>query len=194
MSSNNLDIYKYLTGEDLSLKPSTTEQARFEYSPLGATLSNKVKKNTNINKANITKKKDKNLIYKSQHSFKKFEDIDEFKELSLESMFKKLNDFKKRFNKLKTVDPQTNENKALRPKVLDNVGDLFNELYYIYKDKYNEEKEGLNTKNKKRFYYKKLRLTDDYQYESEEEKQKTSKNSDKMGEQPNELRLPKWIK
>ena len=194
MSSNNLDIYKYLTGEDLSLKPSTTEQARFEYSPLGATLSNKVKKNTNINKANITKKKDKNLIYNSQHSFKKFEDIDEFKELSLDSMFKKLNDFKKRFNKLKTVDPQTNENKALRPKVLDNVGDLFNELYYIYKDKYNEEKEGLNTKNKKRFYYKKLRLTDDYQYESEEEKQKTSKNSDKMGEQPNELRLPKWIK
>ena len=56
-------------------------------------------------------------------------------------MFKKLNDFKKRFNKLKTVDPQTNENKALKPKALDNVGDLFNELHYIYKDKYNEEKE-----------------------------------------------------
>ena len=156
MSSNNLDIYKYLTGEDLSLKPSTTEQARFEYSPLGVTLSNKVKKNTNINKANITKKKDKNLIYNSQHSFKKFENIDEFKELSLDSMFKKLNDFKKGFNKLKTVDPQTNENKALRPKVLDNVGDLFNELYYIYKDKYNEEKEGLNTKKQKTFLLQKI--------------------------------------
>ena len=95
-------------------------------------------------------------------------------------MYKKLNDFKKRFNKLKTVDPQTNENKVLKPKVLDNVGDLFNELYYIYKDKYNEEKDGLNTKNKKVFYYEKLRLTDDYQYESEEEKkeqkeQQTSK-------------------
>ena len=120
--------------------------------------------------------------------------ITEFKEVSLDSMYKKLNDFKKRFNKLKTVDPQTNENKALKPKALDNVGDLFNELHYIYKDKYNEEKEGLNTKNKKRFYYKKLRLTDDYQYESEEEKQQTSTNFDKMGEQPNELRLPKWIK
>ena len=71
-------------------------------------------------------KKDKNLIYNSQHSFTKFKDIDEFKELSLDSMFKKLNDFKKRFNKLKTVDPQTDENKALKPKVLDNVGDLFN--------------------------------------------------------------------
>ena len=105
------------------------EKARFEYSPLGAVLSNNVKKITNTNKVNIKKWKDKNLIYNSQHSFKKFEDIDEFKELSLDSMYKKLNDFKKSFNKLKTVNPQTDENKALRPKVLDNVGDLFNELY-----------------------------------------------------------------
>ena len=73
----------------------------------------------------------------------------------------------------------------MKPKVLDNVGDLFNEWYYIYKDKYNEEKDGLNTKSKKRFYHQKLRLTDDYQYESkeeeEEEKQQTSKKSDKKG-------------
>ena len=93
---------------------------------------------------------------------------------------------KKKFNKLKAVNPQTDENKVLKPKVLDNVGDLFNELYYIYKDKHNEEKDGLNTKNKKVFYYKKLRLTDDYRYESEKEQeeeeekeQQTSKMSDK---------------
>ena len=36
-SSNNLDKYEYLTGEDLGLKPSTVEQARFEYSPSGKT-------------------------------------------------------------------------------------------------------------------------------------------------------------
>ena len=35
LSSNNLDKYEYLTGEDLGLKPSTIEQAKFEYSPLG---------------------------------------------------------------------------------------------------------------------------------------------------------------
>ena len=34
-SSNNLSKYEYLTGEDLGLKPSTIEQAKFEYSPLG---------------------------------------------------------------------------------------------------------------------------------------------------------------
>ena len=42
-------------------------------------------------------------------------------------------------------------NKVLKPKVLGSVADLFNELYYLYKDKYNEEKDGLNTKNKKLF-------------------------------------------
>ena len=35
LSSNNLDRYEYLTGEDLGLKPSTAEKAKFEYSPLG---------------------------------------------------------------------------------------------------------------------------------------------------------------
>ena len=35
MSSYNLDKYEYLTGGDLGLKPSTIEQAKFEYSPLG---------------------------------------------------------------------------------------------------------------------------------------------------------------
>ena len=33
-SFNNLDKYEYLTGEDLCLKPSAVEQAKFEYSPL----------------------------------------------------------------------------------------------------------------------------------------------------------------
>ena len=33
--SNNLDKYEYLTGEDLGLKPSSIEQTKFEYSPLG---------------------------------------------------------------------------------------------------------------------------------------------------------------
>ena len=62
-------------------------------------------------------------------------------------MYKKLNDFNKRFNKLKTVDPLTDENKVLKPKVLDNVGDYFNELYYFYKDKCSEEKDSLKIKN-----------------------------------------------
>ena len=34
LSSNNLDKYEYLTGENLGLKPNTIEQARFQYSLL----------------------------------------------------------------------------------------------------------------------------------------------------------------
>ena len=73
----------------------------------------------------------------------------------------------------------------MKLKVLNNVADLFSDLYYIYKDKYNEETDGLNTQTKKLFYYKKLGLTDDYQCKSEEEEeeeekeQQTSKKPDK---------------
>ena len=44
MSSNNLDKYEYLTGEDLGLKPSTVEQAKFEYSPLGKIFNKELDK------------------------------------------------------------------------------------------------------------------------------------------------------
>ena len=37
--SNNLDKYEYLTDEDLGYKPSVTEQAKFEYSPLGKSFN-----------------------------------------------------------------------------------------------------------------------------------------------------------
>ena len=45
LSSKNLDKYEYLTGEDLGLKPSTTEQAKFEYSPLGKIFNKSLDKN-----------------------------------------------------------------------------------------------------------------------------------------------------
>ena len=85
----------------------------------------------------------------------------------------------------------------MKPKVLNNVGDVFSELHYIFKDKYNEEKDDLDTKSKKSFYYKKLWLTDDYQYESEEEEkeekqQHISKKLDKK-ESPNKSRFNEWV-
>ena len=44
-ASNNLDKYEYLTGEDLGLKPSIVEQAKFECSPLGKFLNKGLDKN-----------------------------------------------------------------------------------------------------------------------------------------------------
>ena len=43
LSSGNLDKYKYLTGEDLNYKPSTVEQAKFDYSPLSKVFSKGLK-------------------------------------------------------------------------------------------------------------------------------------------------------
>ena len=99
LSSNNLDKYELLTGEDLGLKPSTVEQANFEYSLLGKVftkgldkddkkegllerLKNNEDKNEEQLKA-IEYQKTKNinktngetsnpLLYNSKHSFYKY--------------------------------------------------------------------------------------------------------------------------
>ena len=86
------DLLEKLTGEDLGHRPNMLEKTKFEYSPLGAVLADNIEKETNTNKVNIKKKQDKHLICNPQHSFTKFKDIDEFKELSFDSMYKKLND------------------------------------------------------------------------------------------------------
>ena len=45
LSSDNLDKYEYLIGEDLGLKPSTVEEAKFDYSPLGKIFNKGLDKN-----------------------------------------------------------------------------------------------------------------------------------------------------
>ena len=44
LSCNNLEKYEYLTGEDLGLKPSTIEHAKFEYFPLGKIFNKRLHK------------------------------------------------------------------------------------------------------------------------------------------------------
>ena len=45
LCSNNLDKYEYLTWLNFGLKPSTIEQAKFEYSPLGKIFNKGLDKN-----------------------------------------------------------------------------------------------------------------------------------------------------
>ena len=45
LSSNKLNKYEYLTGEDLGLKPSTIEQTKFECSPLDEIFNKGLDKN-----------------------------------------------------------------------------------------------------------------------------------------------------
>ena len=74
LSSNNLDKYEYLTGEDLGLKPSTIEQTKFEYSPLGKIFNKGL--NENDKKEGLFNRL-KNIEDKSEKQLKAIEDKNE---------------------------------------------------------------------------------------------------------------------
>ena len=88
--------------------------------------------------------------------------------MSLDSLYKKLNKFNDEIISLKNVASRKEEKKELKNKVLSNAGDLYKNLYYAYKDKYNKEINILDTKNREKLHYKKLRLCD-YSFEEEQE-------------------------
>ena len=67
LSSNNLDKYEYLTGEDLNYKPSTVEQAKFDYSPLSKFFNKGLKEE---DKKERLLKKLKNIEDKSEQQLK----------------------------------------------------------------------------------------------------------------------------
>ena len=188
LSSNKLDKYEYLTGEDLGLKASTVEQAKFEYSPLGKIfnkglseddkkegilkrLENIKDKNDELLKTiNTTNKTSKNkindqskkLVYNSEHSFSKLKNISNIKKLSLDSMFNLMREYHKKIASLNNLVLRKENNKELKQEVLNNAGDIYNKLYYIYKNKYNKKINSLDTKNRTKLGYKKLSLTDNY--------------------------------
>ena len=71
LSSNNLDKYEYQTGEDLGIKPSTIEKAKFEYSPLGKIFNKGLSKD---DKKEGLLKKLKNIEDKNEEELKAIED------------------------------------------------------------------------------------------------------------------------
>ena len=66
-----MDKYELLTGEDLDLKPSTVEQAKFEYSPLGKIFNKGLSED---NKKEGLLKKLKNIEDKNKEQLKAIED------------------------------------------------------------------------------------------------------------------------
>ena len=60
-----------------------------------------------------------------------------------------MKEYHKKFNSLNNLKPRTKDNEKLKQGVLTNVGDIYNELYDIYKSKYNKKIGSLNAKNKK---------------------------------------------
>ena len=134
LSSKEVDKYEYLTGEDLGYKPSVVEKAKLEYSPLGEVVSGIVLNDKQNNKTDKIIKKDKQnkiLVYNQQHNFEKFKDISDFKEFSLDSMYRKLNDSHKNLVYLKNLIHKQKKGEDLKEKILGNLTERFNELYYV---------------------------------------------------------------
>ena len=91
-SRDLLEKYKHLTGEDLEQRPSVLEKTKFEYFPLGMSLSKSFKKD---NFKNITNR-ESDFIYGSKYIFYRFyKQYDEFEEMSLDSKHNKMKEFKK---------------------------------------------------------------------------------------------------
>ena len=169
LSSNNLGKYELLTGEDLDLKPSTIEQAKFEYSPLGKIFNKglseedkkegvlkglkniKDKKKELINTLSATNKASKSdvLKYNTKYSFSKLRNIDNIKKLPLDPMFNLMKENHKKINDLINLKPRSNENKNKRFEVIVHVSNIYSKLYNIYRSKYYKKMDSLSAKDKK---------------------------------------------
>ena len=85
-------------------------------------------------------------------------------------MFDIMTEYHEKFNELNNLKTRKKDKEKRKQKVLTNVSGIYNQLYYIYKNKYNKKINSLDAENKKKFDYKKSRLSD-YTYPSEEEEQ-----------------------
>ena len=125
--------------------------------------------------------------------------INDIKDLSLDSMFNRMRMYHKKFTSLNNLTPRTENKEKLKQEVLNNAGDIYNELHYIYKNKYNKKINSLSTKNRIKLDYKKLKLADIYYLSDEEQKQKQEeKQKEKQQEKQKETKddaiaLKKWI-
>ena len=160
ISSNNLDKYEYLTGEDLGWKPSTIEQAKFEYSPLGKIRLDKYDKKEGLfkrlkhiedkneeqlkllSKANKTSsyiKNETDYNYDNNLAFYKFyRDFQNFKDRSLDSKYSDISKFYKALSKFKNHKTNTEQTQQRMNRVINNAVTLFNNYFCSYKKAFNE--------------------------------------------------------
>ena len=102
-------------------------------------------------------------------------------------MFNIMKEYHKKFNSLNNLKTRTKDNEKQKQEVLTNVGDIYNELYDIYKSKCNKKINSLSTKNRTKLNYKKLRLSDNYQYSSEEDQKEEQEKQDEKTIHANEF-------
>ena len=103
-----MEKYENLTGEDLGHRPSTLEKTRFEYFPLGILFRKAFEKD----KAKSGVKSNSDFNYNNNHSFYRFhKGYDKFAEMSLDSKYNRVKEFKKFLNNFENPGPKKTETK-----------------------------------------------------------------------------------
>ena len=152
-SKDLLEKYQYLTGEDLGHRPSVLEKTKFEYSPLGMSLSKSFKKDNVKNIAN----RESDFNYDSKHSFYRFyKEYNEFDEMSLDSKYNKMKKFTNLLNIFQNHKPKNPKTQLKKERIMKNVDELYEKYYNAYKNDYDADE--LNEAKKKTFYYKQFEL------------------------------------
>ena len=72
------------------------------------------------------------MTYNTKYSFVKLKNID-IKELLLDPMFNLMKDHHKKLNSLINLKPRTRDYKNKRVEVIIHAGNIYNELYNIYR-------------------------------------------------------------
>ena len=156
-SKDLLEKYEYLTGEDLGHRPSVLEKTKFEYSPLGMSLSKSFKKD---NVKNIAKS-ESDFNYDSNYSFYKFyKRYDEFEEMSLDSKYNWIKKFSKLLTNFKIIRPKNPKTQFKKERIMKYVDELYEKYYNAYKNNCDNDDESNETK-KKKYNYKQSELFDE---------------------------------
>ena len=117
-SKDLLEKYECLTGEDLGHRPIVLEKTKFEYSPLGMSLSKSFKKDNVKNNAN----KEGNFNHDGNYKFYKFyKEYDEFEEMSLDYKYNRIKEFNKLLIKFKTLKSKKPETQFKKEQIMKNV-------------------------------------------------------------------------
>ena len=184
LSSKDLfENYKCLTGEDLGHRPSVLEKTKFEYSPLGMSLSKSFKKDNVKNIAN----RESDFDYDGKYKFYRFyKQYDEFEEMSLDSKHNKMKEFKRLLNNFKSLKPLKQETQLKKERIMKNVDELYKKYYNFYKNDFDNDDE-LSEAKKKKFDYKQFELFD------KTDKKLKLDGETKKDEESKLTELPKWL-
>ena len=121
-SKDLLEKYEYLTGEYLGHRSSVLEKTKFEYSPLGMSLSKSFKKDTVKDIAN----RESDFNYDSKHSFYRFyKEYDEFEEMSLDSKYNKMKKCTNFLIIFKNLKPKNSKTQLKKERIMKNVDELY---------------------------------------------------------------------